>query len=154
MRLPRTLCLLLLLSVCCPLTQAQPISTLQVSNPRVREAPPGATVHAGYMEFVNTSESTMTIDAVSSPDFDAAEIHRTVIDKGVAKMLPVEELNIPASKSITLEPGGLHLMLLGAKHPVRAGETITIIIHLSDGNPYTVSAPVIRMSGDDHSHHH
>jgi copper(I)-binding protein len=94
------------------------------------------------MEFVNTSESTMTIDAVSSPDFDAAEIHRTVIDKGVAKMLPVEELNIPASKSITLEPGG------------RAGETITIIIHLSDGNPYTVSAPVIRMSGDDHSHHH
>ena len=154
MRLPKTLFVLFLLSVCCPLTHAQTTSTLQISNARVREAPPAAAVNAGYMEFVNTGESTVTINAVSSPDFDAAEIHQTVIDKGIAKMLPVDKLEIPAKGSITLEPGDLHLMLFGAQHPVLAGETVTIIIHYGSGDPDTVSAPVIRMSGDDHSHHH
>ena len=148
------LLLLLLLSVCCPPALAQPASALQVNNPRVREAPPGAAVHAGYMKFVNTGESSVTISAVSSPDFDAAEIHRTVIDTGIAKMLPVDQLEVPANSSITLAPGGLHLMLFGAQHPVRAGDTVTIIIQHSDGVLYTVSAPVMRMSGDDHSHHH
>jgi len=145
---------LFLLAVCCPPAYTQPTSALQISNPWVREAPPAAAVHAGYMEFINTGESPLTINAVSSPDFDAAEIHQTVIDGGVAKMLPVNKLAIPARDSIALEPGGLHLMLFGAQHPVHAGETVTIIIHHSDGEPYTVSAPVIRMTGDDHSHHH
>ena len=129
-------------------------ATLEISEAWVREAPPTARMMAGYMTINNTGDAAVTVISISSPDFDSAEIHRTVIEEDIARMLPVKQLEIPANSQVKLEPGGLHLMLLGAKHPVRAGETVILIIHHSGGNPYTVSAPVIRMSGDDHSHHH
>ena len=71
-------------------------SGLQVSEPWVREAPPTSRVLAAYLTLVNTGDNTVTVTAISSPDFKNAEIHRTVIEAGVARMLPVKQLEVPA----------------------------------------------------------
>lgn len=129
-------------------------SGLQVSEPWIREAPPTSRVLAGYLTLVNTGDNTMTVTAISSPDFKNAEIHRTVIEAGVARMLPVKQLEVPAGGQLMLEPGGHHLMLFDPLRTLTAGETVTLIIHMNDGKQLSATAPVIRKTGEDHSHHH
>jgi copper(I)-binding protein len=127
---------------------------LQISEPWIREAPPAARVLAGYLTLLNTGGSTITVTAISSPDFEGAEIHRTVIEDGVARMLPVNQLEIPASGQLTLEPGGLHLMLFDPQRPLAEGDSATLTIHCGNGSNLTTTAPVIRKTGEDHSQHH
>ncbi len=79
-------------------------SELQVSEPWVREAPPTSRVLAGYLTLVNTGDNTVTVTEITSPDFKNAEIHRTVIEEGIARMLPVEQLEVAASGQFILEP--------------------------------------------------
>lgn len=129
-------------------------SGLQVSEPWVREAPPTSRVLAAYLTLVNTGDNTMTVTAISSPDFKNAEIHRTVIEAGVARMLPVKQLEVPAGGQLMLEPGGHHLMLFDPLRTLTAGETVTLIIHMNNGKQLSATAPVIRKTGEDHSHHH
>ena len=129
-------------------------SGLQVNEPWIREAPPASRVLAGYLTLVNTGDNTMTVTAISSPDFKNAEIHRTVIEAGVARMLPVKQLEVPAGGQLMLEPGGHHLMLFDPLRTLTAGETVTLIIHMNNGKQLSATAPVIRKTGEDHSHHH
>ena len=129
-------------------------ATLEISEAWVREAPPTARMMAGYMTINNTGDAPVTVISISSPDFDSAEIHRTVIEEDVARMLPVSQLEIPANSQVKLEPGGLHLMLFDAKRPLPEGEAVNFIIHLRDDDPLSTTAPVVRKTGEDHSHHH
>jgi copper(I)-binding protein len=129
-------------------------SGLQVSEPWIREAPPTSRVLAGYLTLVNTGNNTVTVTAISSPDFKNAEIHRTVIEEGIARMLAVKQLEVPAGGQLMLEPGGYHLMLFDPMRTLTEGETVTLIIHLDNGNQMSATAPVIRKTGEDHSHHH
>jgi copper(I)-binding protein len=129
-------------------------SELQVSEPWVREAPPTSRVLAGYLTLVNTGDNTVTVTEITSPDFKNAEIHRTVIEEGIARMLPVEQLEIAASGQFILEPGGHHLMLFDPLRALTEGETVTLIIHMKNGSQLSTTAPVIRKTGEDHSHHH
>ena len=147
----RRLATAVLLLVTLPAVAGQP---LQVSDPWVREAPPTSRVLAGYLVLENTTANSITVSAISSPDFENTEIHRTVIEEGIARMLPVRQLDIPASGKFLLEPGGHHLMFFDPLRPLTAGETVTLIIHLTDGTQVSTTAPVIRKTGEDHSHHH
>lgn len=129
-------------------------ATFTVVEPWIREAPPTARVMAGYLVLSNAGDTPVTVTSISSPDFEAAEIHRTVVKEGVARMLPVTQLDIPANSQLKLEPGGLHLMLFEPQRPLLEGATVTLIIHRSNGSKITATAPVIRKTGVDHSHHH
>jgi len=69
-------------------------------------------------------------------------------------MLPVKQLEVPAGGQLMLEPGGHHLMLFDPLRTLTAGETVTLIIHMNNGKQLSATAPVIRKTGEDHSHHH
>ena len=131
---------------------AEPV--LEVDSPWIRKAPPGSRVLAGYMTFFNHGATPITLVNVTSPDFESAEIHRTVIEDGVARMLPVERLAIPANGRIALEPGGRHLMLFNPARPLHAGDSATLIIHLADSAEIRLSVPVVHQDGvQNHPHH-
>ena len=129
---------------------------LDISQPWVREAPPAARVMAGYLTLSNSGTAAVQVIAVSSPDFATAELHRTVVEDGVARMEPVGQLEIAAGASVSLEPGGLHLMLIDPGQTLQEGDKVTLVLHRADGLCMTVEAPVLRdvSAGDAHQHHH
>ena len=131
--------------------------TLVISEAWVREGPPTASVLAAYMRIDNPGATDQIITAVSSPRFERVEMHRTEVVEGVARMLPQEQLVVPAGGSITLEPGGLHLMLINPTLPVSAGESVTLRLQLTGDNCTSTTAVVKRDDTggmEDHSHHH
>jgi copper(I)-binding protein len=138
------------------LAAASASAELVISQPWVREAPPTARVMAGYMNISNAGTTAVNVIAVSSPDFAKTELHRTVVEDGVARMEPVGQLEIAAGTNVTLEPGGLHLMLIEPEQALQDGDSVKLVIHRADGICMTVDAPVQRdtSAGDAHSQHH
>jgi copper(I)-binding protein len=129
---------------------------LQVENPWIPEAPPVSSVLAGYVTLVNPSDETVTIEAVSSEVFDRVEIHRTVMQQGMARMEPQDTLTIPAHDRVQLKPGGLHLMLIKPKQALKNGDQVDLSLKLSSGDIITTRFVVKRSTADAdaHQHHH
>ena len=100
--------LLVILGACS--TDLQP--ALVASNVTITQPMPGMAMSAGYLTLTNNSQEIITITRVSSPSYAAVELHETVIKDGVARMRPLEKLELPAGTSTILAPGGKHLMLM------------------------------------------
>lgn len=105
-----------------------------IDNGWVREAPPNAGAMAGYVTINNNTEESRILTCASSKQFNAVEIHQTIVENGVAKMRRQENLPIPANGSLVLEPGSYHLMLMSPKTPFKEGDLITISLCLKLSN--------------------
>ena len=67
---------------------------------------------AAYLRITNATPADITITGVSSPQFEAVEMHETQVSDGISRMRKLESLTIPANGSVAFERGGKHLMLL------------------------------------------
>jgi copper(I)-binding protein len=142
--------LVALLCVLMPVLPVRAETELVVTDAWIREAPPGTTVLAGYLKITNRGTSHATVSGVSADDFGSIEIHRTVMENGVARMLSARQLEIPAGESFILEPGGYHLMLFDPARPLVAGDTVELLLQIRNGACLAVNAPVARMPVDQH----
>lgn len=106
--------------------------TLNFTNSRIPEAPPGASVMAGYMEINNTRNEQIDIIDISSPSFKSVEMHLSKEVDGFAKMLPQKKLSIPANAKLILKPGSYHLMLIKPSKWFKQGDKIDLHLTLSN----------------------
>lgn len=101
-------------------------------NARIPAAPPGAGVMAGYLDLRNGTQQALRCDAVSGPDFGAAEIHRTVVEDGQSRMLREQIVEAVPGATVSLAPGGLHLMLFRPQRELRAGDQTVLTLRCGD----------------------
>lgn len=90
--------------------EAQP--PLIASEIEITAPLPGQAMSAGYLSLTNNNNAAVRITRVTSSEFEAVEIHQSLLENGVAKMRRVPVLTIPADTTVKLERGGMHLMLL------------------------------------------
>lgn len=128
-------------------------NTPMVRDAWVREAPPNAPVLAGYAQIENMSAQADAIIAVSSAAFEKAEIHRSEVQDGMARMAPLKTLDLPPHQLVKLEPGGAHLMLFKPTAPLRAGQHVQLQFTLGSGKTLRVDAEV-RNTLPSGEHHH
>jgi periplasmic copper chaperone A len=96
---------------------------LTIETPWARATPKGAEVGAGYLTIRNDGASADRLTAIAA-DFATAQLHEMSMANGVMKMREVAGgLEIPAHKTVTLKPGGYHLMFMDLKHPLAKGQT-------------------------------
>jgi hypothetical protein len=130
---------------------------IMVHDAWIRSAPPNVKVLAAYMTITNVSSETRKLTSVSSSSFNKVEIHRTEMHEGMAKMIPQKGLIIPAGKSVSLEPGGYHLMLIDPKAVPREGKQVDMELHFDDGQTLHINVQV-RAGGAEGNmmdkHHH
>src|SRR5215470_2236358 len=90
-----------------------------------RATPKGAQVAGGYLTIENHSPSPDRLIAAATPAATKIEIHEMTTLNGIMVMRPVEGgLTIPPGASVTLAPGGTHLMFIGINAPFSEGEHI------------------------------
>lgn len=106
---------------------------VKVDDPWVRAtvAPQKAT--GAFMQL--TSAQAAKVVAASSPVAGMVEIHEMKMDDGVMKMRAVDALPLPAGQAVALKPGSYHVMLMGLKAPIKAGEVVplTLTVEGADG---------------------
>lgn len=134
---------------------------IQILDPWVQAAPPNVKVLAAYLEIKNNGGKPRILVDVSSPSFDQVGIHRSVMHGDMVHMEHLKELAIPPHDSVTLKPGGLHLMMMDAKNPLHAGDSVPMTLTFKNGDKVAVQATVrasqMEGMGDtpqmDHSKH-
>ena len=105
---------------------------INVTDAWARATAPGQ--ETGSVGLVISSRKDARIIAVRSPVAASAEIHTMSMENGVMKMRQLANLPIPANQPVTLGPGGVHLMLVGLKHALKAGESVPLTITVQIGN--------------------
>lgn len=146
--------LLLLLAMLAAGSPSHAASGAVVYDPWVREAPPNAMALAGYMVLENRSGEPIALVGASSPAFQEVTIHRTQVKDGVAAMVHEEKIEIAPGARLVFEPGGYHLMLMGPRQPLRAGETLNIDLKFRGGAKVPVRFTVRRAVADRSDHKH
>jgi periplasmic copper chaperone A len=110
-----------------PAAAAEPVA---VSGAWVRATVPGQNVAGAYMEL--TSQQSAALVAADTPAAGKTELHTMAMDAGVMKMRPVERIELPARQTVSLKPGGLHVMLVGIKHPLKPGDRVPLTLTVQD----------------------
>jgi copper(I)-binding protein len=104
-----------------------------VRNAWIREAPPGATMMAGYLELRNSTSRQQVLVAASSSGFESVTMHRTVVRGGMAGMERLPQIELATNVGLIFAPGGNHLMLMNPKQALRAGDVVVVKLEFQGG---------------------
>ena len=103
------------------------------------------------MHLMNEGDAEDRLLSADSDVADAVELHESKMDEnGVMKMSPIEAVIVPAGGSATLEPGGMHVMLLGLKEDLATGETFELTLNFETSVPQTLMVEVAESMTMDH----
>ena len=129
-----------------PLAQAADydVGSIHISQPWSRATPKGAASGAGYMTLTNNGTTPDRVNCVSSDVSAQCQIHTMTMEDGVMKMRPVEGgLEIKPGETITLKPGGFHMMLLDLKHPLEQGQNVKATLKFDHAGTVDVEYPIV-----------
>lgn len=116
-------------------------STLAIADAWVRPAAVGGT-SAAYLTISNTGD-TDTLLAVRCSIAGNVMIHETTTDgSGMTGMSMIASLSVPAKTSVTLKPGGTHVMMTGLTRPIAAGEKLELQLVFERAGVITIAAAV------------
>lgn len=115
-----------------------------VSDPWIREAPPGSMMMGGFVNLSNTSDQTVHLKSASSDSFKFIELHLSIVENGLARMIEQDSIEIPAGGMTALKPGSYHLMLMRPVKPLKRGDDVTLNLVFDNGQEMSVSFPVIK----------
>lgn len=124
---------------------------ITVADAWARATPPSAPTGAAYMTIENKGNAEDRLLSALSDVAEKPQIHTMNMDNGVMQMRELKEgLVIPATGKAVLSPDGTHLMLIGLKRPLIAGEKIDFTLLFEKSGPMKVTANImpIGYSGD------
>jgi copper(I)-binding protein len=117
------------------------LGALEVVQPWSRPAVAGST-GGGFMTLTNRGTAPMVLTGAESPLAARVEIHRSSMTGGVMRMMRETQVAVPAGGQVAFAPGGLHLMLVGLKRPLRAGDEVPVILAFNGGQRLKVAFAV------------
>jgi copper(I)-binding protein len=135
---------ILVLSTAAALAAALPAIAreLTVTNGWSRETPPGVTVGVVYFTLRNGTARSDRLLRISSPVASKAQVHRTEILDGIARMREVAVLHVDAGQTVEFAPNGLHVMLMGLKKQLVAGQAFELELQFEASGPRRVRVTV------------
>lgn len=104
--------LFLVLALCVAACSGETEPPLTISDVVVKKPMPGMRMSAGYFTLTNNSRQPILITHVTSPQFGSVEMHESVIEDGVARMVGLDQLALQPGATVEFVPGGKHLMLM------------------------------------------
>ena len=99
---------------------------------------------AAYMTIRNTGDEAVTLTGLRTDLAMMPDIHETSTNaEGVSSMAPAGQIEIAPGESVSLEPGGLHAMLMRLQRPMVEGENFSLTLDFSDGGEIAIEVPIL-----------
>lgn len=108
------------------------VGSLHIADPWIRATPNAAPTAAGYLTVTNHGKAADRLLGGTSPLAQAVEPHTMSMSGGVMRMrLAGGGFEIAPAATLTLAPGGNHLMLIGPRRPFKDGERVPVTLHFA-----------------------
>ena len=130
-------------------------ANISVTDAWARATMPGQPVSGAYMQIQSDADARLV--GVSSPAVPRVEVHEMKMDGDVMRMREVKAIDLPKGKTVSLEPGGFHIMLMNLPKPIAAGDIIPLILTVESGGKrqtVEVKAEARSPMGGGAMHHH
>ena len=145
-----------LITMLMSLTLAAPAwaDTVKIDEPWARATAPGQKVAGGFMNL--TADADMTLVGGESPVSKTLELHIMRMDKGVMEMRQVQEIALPKGKTVSLAPGGLHIMFIDLQKQLKPGDKVpvTLVVKGADGKTQKLAVQADVMKAGGMGRHH
>ena len=106
--------------------QSPTMETIAITDAWTRVTPPGAKVAAGFLTITNNGKAPITLTGASVEISPRVEIHSMTMEMGMMKMRELTEgLEIKPGSTVTLKPGGYHLMFMNLTESPKKGGTVS-----------------------------
>ncbi|HEY5732016.1 MAG TPA: copper chaperone PCu(A)C [Anaerolineales bacterium] len=138
----------LILSAAILLTACGAKEGIEVRDAWARTSTQGAN-SAVYFVIQNHNAGSDELIGTASGIADAVEIHESKMDGDVMMMNRVEAVMLEPSTKVEFMPGGLHIMLIGLKKDLKAGDEIEVTLRFRDSPDITLKATVKEADGMD-----
>lgn len=132
-------------------------ANVSVTDAWARATMPGQQVSGAYLQIKSDVDARLL--SVSSPAVPRVEMHEMKMDGDVMRMREVKAIDLPKGQTVTLEPGGFHLMLMNLKKPIAAGDVIPFTLMVeSGGKKQSIEVKAVARAtgggaGMQHPHH-
>jgi copper(I)-binding protein len=123
------------------LAQEQQAGDLVITAPWSRAAGQGGT-GAGFLSIANRGSVADRLVSASSPAARRTELHTHIREGEVMRMRETPGTELPPGQSVTLQPGGYHLMLIGLTRPLEVGQSVPVTLVFERAGPVEVQLAV------------
>ena len=114
-----------------------------------RATTPDSRTAAVYFTISNTGQTRIDLIGVRTDRASIEVLHKTTPDtQGLARMSAEPDLKIEPGDAVSLEPGGLHVMLIDLETPLIEGEILPLRLKFYDGDDLTVDVPILAPNAD------
>jgi copper(I)-binding protein len=104
---------------------------------------PAAAGRVGVIYLTITdSGAPDTLTSVATPVAEDAMLHQSSMVKGMSEMRMIDSVPVAAGKPATLAPGGTHVMLMGLKRKLVAGDTFPVTLTFAHAGQITTTVTV------------
>jgi periplasmic copper chaperone A len=131
------------------------IGNVTIHDPWARASLGTSKTSAVYMTLEIKGDQTDRLVAAETPLAEQAGMHTNIMDGGVARMRPVDAVEVAPGTPSVLRPGGLHIMLTGLKEELVEGGTLPLTLTFEQAGSVQIKVPVLGLAaGMEHSGSH
>jgi copper(I)-binding protein len=129
---------------------------LTVEQPWARASASLARAGAAYLSITNQGTRVDRLLRVASPVAKRASLHTHLMKDGIMRMRPVKAIEVDPGAPTVLKPGGLHIMLMGLKGPLKEGTMFLLTLTFETAGTVEVRVMVRKAGamGPGHGHGH
>lgn len=127
---------------------------IEIEGAYARASIPNVPNSAAFFVIKNNSDKDIAITSANSDVAEKNELHTHIKENKMMKMMKIEKLVVPAKSSLELKSGGDHVMLMGLKKELKAGDEINLELSFSDGDKKSIKVPVKDLASTMHKMQH
>lgn len=117
------------------------LGAIAIGHPFTRVTSAGQAVGGGFLKLNNGGAADKLVSA-TTPAATTVELHTMRMEGDVMRMRQLDAIELPAGQTVELKPGGLHLMLMGLKAPLKAGDMVPLTLKFEKAGEVTVQLKV------------
>jgi hypothetical protein len=118
------------------------LGELKIERPWARPSAGAAANGAAYMTIATSGTAPDQLVNAASPVAGKVELHTHILDGDVMRMRPVSGITVNVGEPAVLRPGGLHVMLIGLKEPLKPGTQFPLTLTFEKAGAVTVQVDV------------
>ncbi len=107
---------------------------------------------AAYITLDNKSKSSYSLIGCVTDIAERVELHTHLMDGTILRMRRVDSVEIPPGGTISMVPGGLHIMLIGLKEKLRKGRTFSLTLKFVNSDEIDISVQILGIGDMNQAH--
>jgi periplasmic copper chaperone A len=123
--------------------QAQDVKqgAITISAPVARATASGQMAGGGFLKLANAGGADRLLSASANVSA-SVELHTMKMEGDVMRMRQLEAIELPAGQTVELKPGSLHIMFMGLKAPLKAGDSFPLTLKFEKAGEVKVEMKV------------